>query len=205
MITKVCPKCNNKRHIFQEGRGWVRCECVDQLRADRIMSHSGFPQALWEIESSSFKPGDDKDRKLLAKGILSIVKEYNKKPVFIFSENPDKDRASAIICRYTAILHPEVQTIAFAQLDKFVQRQFGKDVDGQSEADPMSADITCISIGNEMTNKAHMNSLYSLLYDRILAEKFTIVSSFLPKNRILQVYHKAIDGLMEKNFDFYSC
>lgn len=204
-MAKDCPLCNNKRHIFKEGKGWVKCECVDQLRANRIMSHSGFPDALWEIESSTFKSGDDANRKSLAQGIQAIVKHMDKQPVFIYSDSPDKDRAAAIICRYCAIKHPEVQTIAYTTIDQLVQRQFGKEYEQQSETDPVHADITVVSIGKEMTNKAHMNSLYSLLYDRILAEKFTIVCSFLPKNRILQVYHKAIDDLMEKNFVFYSC
>lgn len=202
---KICSICNNKRHVFKEGKGWVRCECVNQLRANRIMAQSGFPDALWEIESGSFKSGDDKERKQLAQGILSIVKNFDKTPVFIYSESPDKDRAAAIICRYCAILHPEVKTIAFSTIDQLVQRQFGKEFENQSATNPVLADITVISIGKEMTNKAHQNAFYSLLYDRILAGKFTIVCSFIPKNRILQVYHKAVDELMEKNFVFYSC
>lgn len=204
-MVKVCPICNNKRHIFKEGKGWVRCECVGHLRADRLMAKSGFPEALWSIDSSSFKPGDNEDRKRLANGILSIVKHYDKSPIFIYSESPDKDRAAAIICRYTSILHEEVQSISYTTIEQLVHRQFGKLYDSQSDVDPVSADITVITVGNEMTNKAHQNSFYSLIYDRILAEKFTIVSSFIPKNRILQVYHKAVDNLMQTNFTFYSC
>ena len=204
-MTKDCPICNNKRHIFQPGKGWVKCECVAQLRANRIMAQSGFPDALWEIESSSFKPGNDDNRKKLAQGILAIVKHQDHQPVFIYSENPDKDRAAAIICRYCAIKDSSVQTISYTTIDQLVQRQFGKEYENQSVADPVLADITVVSIGREMTNKAHINSLYTLLYDRLLAEKFTIVCSFLPKNRILQVYHKAVDDLMAKNFVFYSC
>ena len=204
-MSKNCPLCNNKRHIFQPGKGWVRCECVDQIRADRIMSKSGFPQSLWEIESSSFVPGNSKDRQNLAQGILSVVKQEKPKPVFIYSTSPDKDRAAAIICRYRAILNQSVQTISFMTIDQLVQKNFGKGGELDDLLDPLSADIAVLSIGKEMTNKAHQNALYSVLYDRVLAERFTIVSSFLEKNRILQVYHKAVDQLMENNFNFYSC
>lgn len=202
---KICPICNNKRHVFQEGKGWVRCECVGHLRADRIMSKSGFPDSLWSVESGSFKPGDDAERKKLANGIISIVKQDDRSPVFIYSESPDKDRAAAIICRYMSILHEDIKSVSFTTVDQLVQRQFGKDFENKSEADPVSADITVVSLGREMTNSAHRSALYSLIYDRILAEKFTIVCSFIPKNRVLQVYHKAIDGIMEKYFVFYSC
>ena len=200
-----CSKCNNKRHLFEPGKGWVKCECMNVIRANSIMSHSGFPNALWEIDSGSFKPGKDANRNALAKGIVEIVNDYSKRPVFIYSDSPDKDRVSAIICRYITIKHPEVQSISFVTIDQLVQRQFGKVYENQSDVEPIDADIAVVSIGKEMTNKAHMNSLYSFLYDRILAEKFTIVSSFLPKNRIIQVYHKAVDDLMNKNFLFYSC
>lgn len=205
MANKVCPICNNKRHVFKEGVGWVRCECLGQLRADRLMAKSGFPDSLWFVESGSFKPGDDPNRKNLASGILTAVKQYTKTPIFIYSDTIDKDRAAAIICRYTAILHPEVESISYSTIDQLVQVHFGKTYENQSAIDPLTADITVISIGREMTNSAHRSALYSLLYDRTLANKFTIICSFLPKNRIVQVYQKAIDSFLEQNFIFYSC
>ena len=200
---KVCPLCNNKRHIFKPGVGWIRCKCVDQLRADRIMFASGFPEALCTIESESFKPGNDPNRKDLAKGISTIVKAYDRKPVFIHSIDPDKDRVAAIICRYLCILHPEINTVGYATLDALVQKWFGKET--QINFDPHVVDIMVVSLGGEITNKSHQNVLYSILYDRILAERFTVITSAIPKNRILQVYHKAVDDLMANNFQFYEC
>ena len=205
IVAKDCDKCHNKRHIFKEGVGWVRCECIDELRADKLMSKSGLPEPLWSIDSRSFKPGDDSDRKVLANAIKKITDAYDKKPVFIYSTQPDKDRAAAIIARYTAILHPSVETISYIKLDKLVQRQFKKDVMETDFIDPVTADITILGIGDEITNKAHQNAIYTLLYDRILGERFTIVTSFVPKNRIVQIYHKAVDDLMKNNFSFYSC
>ncbi len=204
-MEKVCPICNNKRHIFEEGRGWVRCNCIKELRAYHLMSKSGFPDSLWEVESGSFKPGTDPERNALAQGIVSIVKNKDKQPIFIYSSTPDKDRAAAIICRYLAINHEDIKTISYITIDQLTQRQFGKTYENQADIDPCTADITVVSIGKEMTNTAHRSSLYSLLYDRLLAEKFTIVISFLPKSRIVQVYQKSIDTLMERYFAFYSC
>ena len=199
---EVCPVCKNKRHVFKPGVGWVRCQCVDRLRANRIMSKSGFPESLHLIESDSFIPGSDPERKNMAEGIMSIVKNYQKRPIFIYSTSPDRDRVSAIICRYLSILHPEIETISFATLDQLVQAQFNS----SSEFNDFSkSDVSVISIGREITNKAHQNYLYSFLYDRILGEKFTVVSSAIPQNRILQVYHNAVDALMSENFDFYIC
>ena len=203
-MSKICPLCNNKRHIFQPGVGWVRCKCVDQLRADSIMQTSGFPQALCTIESESFKPGSDPNRKALATAIANMVKSYDKKPCFIYSMDPDKDRVAAIICRYLSILHPEIKSIGFATIDQLVQKSFGKDTTLPFD-DINSVDLAVVSIGSEITNKGHQNLLYKILYDRILSERFIIITSSIPKNRILQVYHKAVDSLMENNFNFYEC
>lgn len=204
-MPKDCPICNNKRHIFKEGKGWVRCECMAQLRADTIMSQSGFPDSLWSIESTQFKPGDNPDRNLLAQGIVSTVKNADKQPIFIYSNSPDKDIAAAIICRYSAIAQESVKSISYVTIDQLVQVQFGKEYENQSKVNPLFADITVLSIGREMTNNAHRSALYTILYDRILSQKFTIVCSFIPKNRILQIYHKAVDDLFNANFVFYSC
>ena len=204
-MDKVCPICNNKRHIFKEGKGWVRCECLDQLRASRVMEKSNFPNSLWEIDSNEYVPGENLDRKKLGQGIIAMVKNYDKQPIYIYSESVDKDVAAAIICRYTVILHPEVKTVAYVTMEQLVQMQFGKTFESLPNVDPWKADISVISIGREMTNNAHRSTFYSLLYDRVLAGKLTIVCSFVNKNRIVQVYHKAIDSLMEKNFVFYSC
>ena len=206
MEEKVCKKCNNKRHIFEPGKGWVRCSCVNEIRANRIMSKSGFPEALWEISDATFKikPDGDLERKRLAKDIKKMVKNNSKQPVFIYSDSIDKDRVAAIISRYMAIVNPSIETISYSKLDKIVQRNFKKDVD-ETIVDPFTADITVITIGDEITNKAHQNVLYNILYDRILGEKFTIICSFVPQNRILQIYHKAVDQLMSTYFTFYSC
>lgn len=202
---KVCPKCNNRRHVFEPGKGWVRCDCLKEIRANGIMAKSGFPETLWEIDSSSFKTEGKVDRKELSSAIKKMVKSYDKKNVFIYSNTPDRDRASAIISRYTAILNPSVETIYFAKLETIVQNRFKKENSDPGFTDPVSADITVLSIGDEITNRAHQNALYTIIYDRLLGEKFTIISSLVPQDRLLQIYHKAVADIIQNNFKFYSC
>jgi len=205
MAEKVCPRCNNKRHIFQEGKGWIRCICVSYMRATKLMSKSGFPRALWEIEPKEFNPNHEEYLQELSQALTESAKTYDKQNMFIYSEFIEKDKAAAILCRSTAILHEEVKSISYTTIDQLVQRGFGKEYEGQSEVDPEDADITVVAIGAEMTNAAHRSRLYQFLYNRLLSNKQTVVVSWIPDTKLMQVYQKAITTLLTKYYKFYVC
>lgn len=207
MAEKICPKCNNKRHIFVAGRGWVRCECLGRIRADRLMVKSGFPDSLWEIDIKTLKAkiGENENGKELLKSISTSIKKNDKKNMFIYSKTTNKEIAAAVLCRYTLAVHEDVKTVAYMTLDQLVQSQFGKEYGENIVTDPIFADITVISLGCEMTNNAHRNELFKLLYERILTGRQTVILSFIPAFRIKQIYHKAVAELVESHFNFYTC
>ena len=196
-----CELCKNKRHIYIEGKGWTKCKCVKELHAQRILSNSNLPSSLQIIDSEVFIQNSP-DRKRLGEAISKEVKEFNKKPFFIYSNSLDKDRAAAIITRYLVLRHQEIETVYYNDLNSITEEKFEG---SQDRPNYNNIDILILSIGQEITNNAHKSTLYNLLYSRILGEKFTIVLSAFPKSRILQIYQKQIDDLFKENFEFYEC
>lgn len=201
-----CKICNGKRHIFKEGVGWVRCSCVGEARADRIMAKSNFPVALHRLSSSSFKMST-KERIALGEAIKKEISSFDKKPFFIYSSSLEKDRVAAIISRYLIKQHASIESVSFTSLEALTEAFFKKEDQETEEVEQFNrkADIVTISIGKEITNTAHRNILYKLLYDRILGEQFTIIISSIPKSRIRQVYLEDVDNLLTEYCSFFEC
>ena len=200
-----CKICGNKRHVFVQGKGWVRCSCYKQSRAERIMSFSGFPKNLHNIESEVFIP-DTPDRKQLAMAIKEEVESYGKVPFFIYGNTIDKDKVAAIISRYLVMNFEEIDSVRYIDLNSLTENKFTKDsIQDENYVPYEEVDILTLSIGKEITNNAHRSTLYNLLYSRILAERFTIILSAFPKSRILQIYQKQIDEFIASNFKFFTC
>lgn len=198
----VCPVCNNTRHVLVNG-GWRRCSCLKNMKADRIMQEAQFPVTLVRVEASSFKMGNDK-KKQLGEEILKRSKEWNSSPVFIFSQTPEKERAAAILTRYSAIKFPFVSTALFTKLDVVTEAFFAKDSEERT-LKPEDVDILTLVIGNEIPNNAHRNILYNLLYTRLLNSKLTIICSSVPKDQLKPVYFDKVADIINENFSFFEC
>ena len=201
----ICNICNNKRHVFVEGKGWVRCQCAEDMRVNRIMQKSGIPITLQRIESTKFKVTTP-NKKTLSEAIKRQVQEFNSTPMFIYSATLEKDIVAAIITRYSIVQHKNIETAKYISLEELTEAFFNKEVEEGQETIPLKdVDILTISIGKEITNTAHKNILYKLLYDRILDERFTIIISSIPKIRLLSRYGENVNEIISMYFEFYEC
>ena len=201
----ICNICNNKRHVFVEGKGWVRCQCAEDMRVNRIMQKSGIPLTLQRIESTKFKVTTP-NKKTLSEAIKRQVQEFNSTPMFIYSATLEKDIVAAIITRYSIVQHKNIETAKYISLEELTEAFFNKEVEEGQETIPLKdVDILTISIGKEITNTAHKNILYKLLYDRILDERFTIIISSIPKIRLLSRYGENVNEIISMYFEFYEC
>lgn len=200
----ACKLCNGTKHLYKEGLGWVRCQCWYDARARRIMGAGGFPIPLLDIESKSFSYTTP-SRKRLGAAIKDEIANYGKAPFFIYSQSQEKEKAAAIITRYLLKKYPDIETCQFIKLDEVIEHHFNKDSEEISLAEPESVDILALVLGDEITNKAHKNILYNLLYDRALHERFTLLLSFIPRELVKTRYDERLGNFLEQNFKFFEC
>lgn len=203
MADKVCKICGNKRHIFKEGVGWVRCECYYQLRVERIMGKGRFPVPLLSAKDLDFKLSSPQ-RKALGVAIQQKVGEFNWKPMFIFSSTTAKDLAAVIIAKYIIINHSDVDSAIYTSLESLTESLFQKEKD-EDAPDYLNCDILVLTIGKEMTNSAHKNLLYNIIYERVLNQRLLIILSSISKDNIGQIYSSKVTDLMGEYFDYYEC
>lgn len=200
-MKQVCPLCNNKRHIFDPVKGWVRCSCVDELRILRIMTAAKFPPALIKLKDSDFKMNTS-EQKRLGLAIKGLIMTMTPKFTYIYSSSPVKEKVSAIITRYAILNNKDVESARYLNLGNLTESIFDKD---QEQIDLSECDILVLSIGKEITNSAHRSTLYNTLYDRLVNEAFTIVLSSVPKQGVISKYGEEAGTLIKENFEFFEC
>lgn len=199
-----CEKCGNKRHVYIQDKGWVRCSCLDEIRAKRIMRDSMFPIPLQNLESSSFKMTTPK-KKELGEALLKQLKNFDPKPFFIYSMSTEKEKVAAILTRYLIKQHKEFTSARYISLEDMTESFFKRQQEEEDVVPVEEVSILTLSIGKEITNMAHRTILFNLLYSRILNERFTIVISSIPRLRLRAQYLEKVDDLFTQNFKFFEC
>ena len=206
-LVNDCNVCHNTRHIRNTSGLYVRCSCISEFSAAKLMYKKGWNQNLVLYDASKFKVKSQHQQNLIKK-IADIVssKDYSKS-LFIYSLSIDRDILSAILIKRMLMSDSNLKTLEKVSLNDLVDSYFNKSEDSDSSNNEIleSCDILQITVSDGLINTAHTSLLYNLLYNRILNGKFTVLLSNMPFATFNSVFKEKTEYLLKENYNFFNC
>ena len=209
----VCDKCGGSGYI-----GTAMCECLQELcRQEQkkeltLLSGNkeGFNQFRLEYYSVQYDPKYGTSPRTIMEKTLSICRSYaaffsRSSENLLFSGNPGlgKTFLAACISRVVADRGFSVAYESAARLFSNLERaKFSSDADARREAEKYAAcDLLIVDdLGTEMGSQFVTAALYSLLNDRLLEGRPTIISTNLSTEELSGQYSLQIASRLRGNF-----
>ena len=209
----VCDKCGGSGYI-----GTAMCECLQELcRQEQkkeltLLSGNkeGFNQFRLEYYSDQYDPKYGTSPRTIMEKTLSICRSYaaffsRSSENLLFSGNPGlgKTFLAACVARVVADRGFSVAYESAARLFSNLERaKFSSDADARREAEKYAAcDLLIVDdLGTEMGSQFVTAALYSLLNDRLLEGKPTIISTNLSTEELSSQYSLQIASRLRGNF-----
>ena len=190
---EVCPKCGGRRYIRTE-KGFISCSCKIKNEVQNAVNRSEIPQLFKLIGPEILSPDKKQD--------LDFAKEISSKihlSMFISSQGFLKDKYATLAVKL--LLKQELaSSIKWVSLDDFVQASFSNP---QLFSSIKQTDILVLCVGDETVNSVHKSLFYSLISNRVLAMKSTIVLSSLKLSLIKSRYSSMIYSFISSIYSKY--
>lgn len=188
-----CSICNGTRHIRQSDGTFKRCVCIGTLRAEQALRYSNLPDSLRKVSLESFDTDRPQHRRFML-FIKELTQKENTSYLSVISTpNIQREKFSAVLALVVLSLNESYSTLEYQQLDNIVSIYFSK------EKYISDADVLILQLGNEQTNSAHSSILYDIIYNRLLDEKYTIISTSLPEAEFIKIYSQRTFNLIKQN------
>lgn len=188
-----CSICNGTRHVRQPDGTFKRCVCIGTLRAEQALKYSNLPDSLRKVSLESFDTDKPQHRRFML-----FIKELTNQPdsnflSVISTPNIQREKFSVVLALVVLSLNELYASLEYQQLDNLVSVYFSK------EKYISDSDVLILQLGNEQTNSAHSSLLYDIIYNRLLDEKYTIISTSLSEADFIKFYSQRTFNLIKQN------
>lgn len=189
----ACNICNGTRHIRQQDGSFKRCVCLGTLRAEQALKFSNLPDSLRKVSLDSFD-ADKPQHKRFMLYIKQLAERSDPSYLTVISTaNIQREKFATVLALVVLSLNEAYSTLEYQQLDNLVSAYFSK------EKYLVESDVLILQLGNEQTNSAHSSMLYDIVYNRILDEKFTILSTSLQEADFIKIYSQKTFNLIKQD------
>ena len=193
-VNYYCPKCSDTGYI-----GLDMCDCMKALLAEKAFEESGLSH-LSSLQSFdnfdlSYYSGDDR---LKMEKNVSKLKAFSENfksrsgenwllygPTGLGKTHLSTAVASNVIKSGASVVYDTAQQIIFA----FEERRFGRDYDSDGGRKYSDCDLLIIDdLGVEVVNQFSVSCLYSVINDRLVKRRSTIINTNLERAQIREKY-----------------
>lgn len=192
---EVCPLCHGMKHVFQQGKGWVRCSCFSGQHYEDLFDFSDWPMPGKMLLA---KPKDFVMTNPSLRKLGDFIEKAHKDSSllgnsFLLTTGFMKEIALSLLVKVWVFDHAqEVKSVAFSRLSDAVVPYYTPsdqlDEDVGSFRSLLTSDVLVLLFGDEATNNGHKTVLHELLYNRNMAGKMTFAATDLSMNEIASRY-----------------
>ena len=209
-----CPDCKDTGYVYDAKGNRSKCHCFKAREINLLYDQSGIKSFLEKENFSKlsldYRTGDDLEH---LKGAVKICREFigsfdNEHRNLVLSGTVGTGKSFLSCCIAHDLLesgHSVIYLSAVSLFDKLAGRQFRKDEEesGTGLSELYDCDLLVIDdLGTELTNSFVASSLFSLINERELRGKSTIISTNLDLAGIKERYSDRVLSRLTGNYTF---
>ncbi len=193
-VNYTCGKCSDTGYV-----GLEMCSCMKEALAAAAFEQSGLShlaqtQSFCNFDLSYYR---DSDRKMMEKNVDMLKKfaaDFKNRqgenwflygPTGLGKTHLSTSVAAEIIKSGFDVVYDSAQQIIFA----FEERRFGGDYESGNEKKYSECDLLIIDdLGTEVVNQFSVSCLYSVISDRLVKRRSTIINTNLTRNEVREKY-----------------